>query len=222
MLSKFHGIFSPYGKISFIKRYIPNKGKVLDVGCGNNSPFRTKSLRPDIRYVGLDVGMCNQIADPSIYADELIITSPEDFASRIAKYTDEFDAVISAHNLEHCNDYEGVLFNMLKSVNGGGYLYLSFPCEDSVNFPSRKGTLNFYDDKTHRNIIRYKSVADTIKNSGFDIVFGRRNYKPFLLYLIGLLCEPVSILLKKVIPCSATWAFYGFETVIIAKKHQSN
>jgi hypothetical protein len=35
----------PKGKISFIKNYIPFKGKLLDVGCGNNSPILTKNSK---------------------------------------------------------------------------------------------------------------------------------------------------------------------------------
>jgi hypothetical protein len=39
---------------------LPRGAKVLDVGCGNNSAQSTKKLRPDIYYVGLDVGDYNQ------------------------------------------------------------------------------------------------------------------------------------------------------------------
>jgi hypothetical protein len=42
------------GKDSFIKILSPNSS-VLDVGCGNNSPYRFKTQRPDIYYIGLDI-----------------------------------------------------------------------------------------------------------------------------------------------------------------------
>ena len=40
---------------------------------------------------------------------------------------------------------------MLKKVKRGGSLYLSFPSAKSLSFPSRIGTLNYYDDITHNN-----------------------------------------------------------------------
>ncbi|MEM3334256.1 MAG: methyltransferase domain-containing protein [Thermoplasmata archaeon] len=45
----------------------------------------------------------------------------------IVELNQEYDAVISAHNLEHCNDRYGTLEAMLKVIKVGGKLYLSFP-----------------------------------------------------------------------------------------------
>ncbi|MDR1556299.1 MAG: class I SAM-dependent methyltransferase [Tannerellaceae bacterium] len=211
-------ILVPNGKSAFIKKYIPENGKVMDVGCGNNSPYRTKILRSDIYYIGLDIGIYNQSSDVNEYADEFIIVKPEKFHQAIEQYSNELDTVISAHNLEHCNDYSQVIGTMLNSLNRGGYLYLSFPCEDSVHFPSRKkGTLNFYDDSTHKHIISFESIIQTIELSGFSVIFARKKYRPFFLFFLGLLCEPFARITNRVLPY-ITWALYGFETVIIAKK----
>jgi SAM-dependent methyltransferase len=210
-------IIMVHGKHAFIMKYIPSNGKILDVGCGNNSPYITKNLRHDIFYVGLDIGLYNQHAPVNNYADKFILTTPEKFHCSIEQYSNEFDAIISSHNLEHCNDYSIVLKAMCQSLKKDGYLYLTFPCEKSVSFPSRKGTLNFYDDKTHTTVIPYQLTVDTLKQSGLDIIFARKRYKPLIPYLIGLLCEPLSWFLKKVFH-RVTWALYGFETVIIGKK----
>ena len=44
----------------------------------------------------------------------------------------------------------------------------------------------------------------------------KKSYKPFLLWFIGGLLEPISKITKRV--GSETWAFYGFEAIIIAEK----
>lgn len=178
-----------------------------------------KKNLPGIYYVGLDVGDYNQSVDPTTYADELIYVKSCDFRTAIEKYEDEFDTVISTHNLEHCDDYKGVLLAMINALKKGGLLYLPFPCEESVSFPSRKGTLNFYDDSTHQNVIPYLPTLQTIKESGANIVFKRKRFRPFIPFVIGLFYEPWGSLTKTL--CSVmkgTWALYGFETVIIVKK----
>jgi hypothetical protein len=106
---------------------------------------------------------------------------------------------------------------MCKALKENGTLYLAFPCENSVNFPHRRGTLNFFDDKTHNKIIPYQFTIDTLKQEGLEIVFTRKRYRPLLLSFLGLLFEPLSFLLKKTIN-GGTWALYGFETVIIGRK----
>jgi SAM-dependent methyltransferase len=204
----------PHGKRAFLQQIIPN-GKILDVGCGNNSPVIVKTLRPDCWYVGLDIGIYNQCNNFKDYMDEFILVEPEKFHMVIEQRPNEFDAVLSTHNLEHCNDYQSVLIAMLKSVNEGGYLHLAFPCEASVKFPKGRG-FNFYEDPTHINVIPYEQTIDTIKSFGFDIVFTRRRYRPVIYFLLGLLYEPFGWISKTMI--SPTWDLYGFETVIIAKK----
>jgi SAM-dependent methyltransferase len=208
-------LMKPHGNLGFIKNYIAPNGKVLDVGCGSNCPCKAKILRPDIHYVGLDIVDHSQSLAGK-YADELIATAPEKFNEPIEQWPNRFDAVISSHNLEHCNDYKNTLLSMFQSISGGGKLYISFPCEDSIHFPRRKGTLNFYDDPTHNNVIPFESVVNLIENNGFKIIYKRKKYKPFLGWLLGLLMEPFSRLSKKVLP--GTWVFWGFESIIIAKK----
>jgi 2-polyprenyl-3-methyl-5-hydroxy-6-metoxy-1,4-benzoquinol methylase len=136
-----------YGKRAFILS-IPDNAMVLDVGCGNNSPLYTKSLKPNITYIGLDIGDYNQTSRP--LADKYIITSPDLFASEIEKLSETVDCVISSHNLEHCIDRNRVVKAMVNALKPNGSIYLSFPCMDSVNFPgSRSGCLNYYDDSSH-------------------------------------------------------------------------
>jgi SAM-dependent methyltransferase len=195
---------------------LPRGARILDVGCGNNSAQATKKLRPDIYYVGLDVGDYNQQDPPAQHADEYIVTSSARFAEQIEKQPQSFAAVISSHNLEHCERPERVLSAMCRSLAPGGQLYLAFPSEASVNFPRRSGTLNFHDDEQHREVPRFREVIDRIRAAGLEIEFSAKQYRPPYKYLKGLLNEPRSALRKRVY--NGTWAFYGFESIIWARR----
>lgn len=203
----------PHGKDRFLMM-INSKGSLLDVGCGNNSPYHIKSMLPDVYYTGIDIGDYNQ-EKPNI-ADKYILTDPDQFADTIAGMPDSFDAVISSHNLEHCNHRDKTLDAMIKALKPGGFIYLAFPTEKSVNFPSRKGTLNYFDDTTHKeNPPDFNKIIKTLNENDIKIIFASSSYKPFILYSIGFLLEHLSMK-RKTTPF--TWAYYGFEAIIWAKK----
>jgi SAM-dependent methyltransferase len=203
-----------YSKSSFLKK-INHKGNLLDVGCGNNSPYNTKKEYPGIMYTGIDVGDYNQTKIN--LADDYIVVKPENFAEAIASMPKLFDTVISSHNLEHCNDREKTLDSIIKILKPGGYLFLSFPTEESINFPSRKGTLNYYDDSTHKDKPpEYDKIISKLKTNNIQILFANKSYKPFFWYLIGFFLEWKSKKDKEV--KTWTWAYWGFETIIWAKK----
>lgn len=202
------------GKIPFLKSLKKNVS-LLDVGCGNSSPSICKMLRSDIYYVGIDIGDYNQHKNPNDVADEYVLTTPEKFSKTIASYQNNFDAVISSHNLEHCNAPIYVLQAMLRALKSGGRIYLSFPCEASIAFPKRRG-LNFFDDDTHKNIFHVSDLLEIIKSEGFTIDIVIERNRPLILTLIGLMLEPISMICRKVM--IGTWELYGFESVIWATK----
>src|SRR3990172_11846191 len=105
----------PFGKGGFIKTIVKN-GKLLDVGCGNNSPSVIKQKRPDINYTGIDIDVYSQESGYEKYADRLIFTNPDNFHLEIEKFTNEFDSIICSHNLEHCFNYNAVLLAMLGAL----------------------------------------------------------------------------------------------------------
>jgi SAM-dependent methyltransferase len=206
----------PHGRERFL--LITNrKGRLLDVGCGNNSPYYIKLSLPDVFYVGLDIGDYNQQA--LSYADEYIVTQPETFSKKIAEMPKMFDTIISVHNLEHCNDRWGTLIAMTKALKADGYMYLAFPTEESVNFPSREGTLNYYDDETHKDTPPpYDDTLNILRANNMKIIFSSKSYKPWLFYIMGFLLEPLSRKWRKVPKGFPTWWYWGFECVIWAKK----
>ena len=208
-------VFNPRGRDRFLSG-LPQKACVLDVGCGNDSPRVFKATRPDLHYVGLDVGDCRQPVDPRSFADEYVIVEPQDFRDAIEDFGPRFDGIVSSHNLEHCDDPDGVVLAMAKALAPGGQLYLAFPTAASKKFPSRKGCLNFFDDPTHTRVPDYQKVCKLLSEAGLEIDFNREPYRPPLKFVLGLGLEPISALRAKVMP--GTWALYGFEAVIWARR----
>ncbi len=191
---------------------LPPDAAILDVGCGNDSPYRIKTCFPDMVYTGLDIGDYNQTKP--ILADRYVVTSPDQFASTIRDFGAQFDAVISSHNLEHCDAPDETLQAMLEVVKPGGKIYLAFPCQASIDFPHRRvTTLNYFDDPTHRGLPpSFDMVSQELLNGGFRLDHTIRRYRPALLWLLGLLQEPISRLIGRNL--QGTWALYGFETII--------
>ena len=202
----------PRSKQSFLCQLQPS-ADILDVGCGNDSPFFTKRLLPLCTYTGIDIADYNQTA--SYLADRYIITSPERFPDVVRQFKEHFDAVISSHNIEHCDEREKTFAAMLEAVKHGGRLFMSFPSANSVNFPRREGCLNYYDDPTHKDPPpkAEQFVAELCAN-GFDIEFATIQYQPIVDYIRGLIHEPVSRRRDKIV--AGTWEYYGFESIIWA------
>jgi SAM-dependent methyltransferase len=207
--------FRPRGIYSFLRKHITKNSFILDVGCGNDSSYRIKSLFPFINYTGVDIGDYN-LKSPNL-SDRYLIFSPITFSNEIASLSPDFDIVLSSHNLEHCNSPYETLGSMLDVLKSGGYMYLAFPCFESVNFPSRKVTLNYYDDSTHTSTpLDFNRVIQIIGVKNAEVIYFSKKYRPFFLWLIGLFQEPFSRLLRRNL--QGTWAFYGFETIIWVRK----
>ena len=205
---------NPKNKAHFIAQ-LPKSAKLLDVGCGNDSPSLVKSIRQDIYYVGLDVGDYNQSS--STQADEYLLIDPLNFAAGVYDGGRQFDAVISSHNLEHCFDRSSVLQAMTDAVADSGQIFLSFPTESSVSFPSRLGTLNYYDDSSHIDAPPvFSQVLSHLQKQGFKVNFSSPRYRPPLLWLIGLFQERTSSRRHRIM--FGTWGFWGFEAIIWASK----
>ena len=209
--------FRSLGKTSFYLS-LKKDASILDIGCGNNSPLRIKKMLPHCNYVGIDICNYNQKKNPNIYADDYIISEPKKFAYTILNIEKKFDAVISSHNLEHCDDRDAVLHAMCQKVAKGGFLYLSFPSQESVNFPSRKNTLNYYDDETHKGVPpNFTKILKIMKDYKIYPLRKEKNYQPIIFRILGIVLEPYARFTNKVLP--GTWEKYGFESIIIGIKH---
>jgi SAM-dependent methyltransferase len=218
IIEKIKKIVAPkYGYYNFLKSVNP-KGNFLDVGCGSSCSY-IRNVLPDINYVALDI-----IAyKPSLHdaASKYIQSTPEHFVETIESMEGYYDTVFSLHNLEHCNDRTKTTAAMAKALKNNGKMCLIFPSERSINFPTRKGTLNYYDDKEHQSKPpNFEEIIKILEKSNMTIIYKNAEYKPIVPYFIGLIFEPLSKITKKVkFGSYGTWAYWGFEAVIRAIKN---
>ena len=207
-------ILEPKGKVAFVKK-MQRGSSVLDVGCGNNSASLFKLINPQIKYTGIDIADYNLNLNDKGLMDEYIITTPEEFHNAIQN-SGKFDYIVCSHNLEHCNNWRTVVNSMCSVVKPGGEIFISTPSIKTLKFPSRRGTLNFLDDSTHNEIVDFEELSNIIKSFGFKITYIRISDKPLLLYLVGLFNEIPSRIKNRVL--RGTWAYWGFEAKLWAKK----
>lgn len=205
----------PLSKARFVIG-LASGANVLDVGCGNGSPSFFKRVNPSIRYTGLDIAEYGLDAADHAAADELIFVPSERFAEGIAGLGARFDAVVSAHNLEHVEQPEAVLRGMCSVLRPTGRLYLSFPSPASAGFPSRGGSLNFHDDPTHRWLPDLAVVRGVVERCGCRVVVSCRQNRPAIGRMLGAIEEPMSRWRGRVM--SFTWYYWGFESVVIAER----
>ena len=153
--------FRPRGQRSFISSIPKANCKILDIGCGKNSIF-LKSVKPNSSIYGVDVGFFQQTDESKALYDKLIICESEDFAQSIQNINEDFDITISNHNIEHCEDPKGTFSAMVDKTKVGGSLFFATPSLSSVDFPSRGGGLNFYDDPTHISVVDLYKLFELI------------------------------------------------------------
>jgi len=200
-------------KIGFIRKM--NGGKVLDIGCGNHSPTKTKNANPSIYYVGVDIHKYHIDDNDLRVSDEIYFFDVENYFEKIrTEINHSFDYIICAHVIEHVPDKE-ILFRTIKQkLATGGKCFMTTPNINSINFPSTSNTLNYYDDKTHLGMpITFQQIYDLCSKNELRLTTFRIRNRTFLSYTFGFLLEPFRILLKKSLPF--TWNYWGFEDLYI-------
>ena len=187
----------------------------MDVGCGNNGPYQAKMLRGDIYYIGLDVATYNQTFEN--LSDEYYELSPLAIIQYLRSNQEKYDAVLCAHVLEHSESRDELLKAMLGSLKVGGVLYLSFPSRRTIHFPSRAGSLNYFDDDTHQGLPPDTRIIDEIlRDCGCVSIYRKIFHRPLAGVIFGLLNEFASSYKRQIL--RGTWALWGFETVYWIKK----
>lgn len=139
VVSFFKKLLRPRGQRSFMSSIKKENCKILDVGCGNQSSYFFKQVKPDCVVYGIDVGDFNQSDESKGLYYQYIIAQPKTFSRSIKNIEEDFDIIISNHNIEHCNDPENTFRAMLDRTSLGGYLFIATPSLRSINFPSRGG-----------------------------------------------------------------------------------
>jgi 2-polyprenyl-3-methyl-5-hydroxy-6-metoxy-1,4-benzoquinol methylase len=205
-------------RIKKILPYInPESVRILDIGAGSHSASITKKWIPKAHYTGVD-------REKEYHNDPHDLEKMDTFIqmdltqlqfNQIPDNT--FDLIIMSHVIEHLHNGDQVLMGLTKKLKTGGIIYLEFPSERSVSFPSMRETLNFFDDPTHCRIFSIREIANLLMSSQFRIrQAGRRqSWQNILLMPIKI---PLQLLTKGYVKAGVFWDIYGFADYIIAQK----
>jgi ubiquinone/menaquinone biosynthesis C-methylase UbiE len=205
-------------KIKLAQKYLAKKDLfILDAGAGSHSASITKKWLPECHYTGIDIpGSYNNDEADFKAMDEFIemdLTKLEFEKIQDGKY----DMIVMCHVIEHLPNGDKVIASLLPKLKNGGLIYLEFPSERSVNFPSKRETLNFYDDPTHCRMFSIKEVSELLTQNKLTILSAgtRRQWINIILMPFKIIYQSIT---KGYVRGGVYWDYYGFADYVAAKK----
>ncbi len=212
-------------KFQYVRRRLSTSSiRILDIGCGNNSPSVTKRWFPGCHYTGADIQRYNlsEIDDAAMDAFFLLGADGSGYA---AIPDGSYDLVILNHVLEHMTEPAPVVAALSKKLKPGGYIWIAFPSLRSLSLPSSEDeTLQFCDDPTHIYLPDVREVANILLANGVKVLHAGRSREGFFTTLAD-----VTKLLKRVLRRLMTgrfsgrgmWYLLGFEDHVLGQRRLS-
>ena len=201
----------------FWRDFKDRKFKLLDVGAGNHSAQLTKQWFPKCEYYGIDqVRDYNNDKDDFEWMKEFyqLDLTQLDFDIIPNSF---FDVMILSHVLEHLKNGDKVLAGLLPKLRQGALVYIEFPSARSQRLPSKKGTLNFYDDPTHCRVFSAEEVSHMLRQQGCVIEKAGVRHNWIRIVLLPLLMLS-SKMKKGYVEGSVFWDILGFAEYVFARK----
>jgi len=144
--------------------------RLLDIGAGNHSASKIKSVFPQCEYHGVDM---ERDYNNSASDFQLMTAFYEMDLTRLEMSVipdDYFDGIWMVHVIEHLHKGDEVIRKLLPKLRKGGYMYIEYPGMKSTKLPSMHGTLNFHDDPTHVRIYAVKELTELLRQEGFEVI----------------------------------------------------
>ncbi len=210
-------LFVPQKFKLFYKKYKNQKISILDIGCGNQSPAITKFWFPNCTYSGvhkskhyndtaLDLSKIDHFYELNLEQDNL---------SQIPK--NHYDIIIMTHVIEHLQNGDAVLVNLLSKLKPGGYIYIEYPAFRSVHFPSMEGTLNFFDDPTHIRLYSQIELYNLFLQNQCTVIKGGTR-RDILFILLTPFLSIYNLIKYGHIKGSVMWDLMGFAEYLFVQK----
>jgi SAM-dependent methyltransferase len=205
-------------RLKTIGKYTDKKDlKILDIGSGSHSSTITKKWLPQCHYTGVDRDVSYDNTEEDIRnMDEFFLLDLTELAFD-AIPDDTYDVIIMSHVIEHLHNGDQVLPLLFQKLKKGGLFYIEFPCEASASFPSKKETLNFFDDDTHVRIWSIKEVANIFMKGKFNVKMAGKNRSWINIALMPIKI-PLQLITKGYVRGGVYWDAYGFADYLIAEK----
>lgn len=205
-------------KFRLMKRVFGNNSfNLLDVGAGNRSASKTKTLFPKCNYYGLDLDKNTNYIESDFHQMEKFYEIDLTLLNYNEIPDNFFDYINMAHVIEHLHNGDKVLPLLLKKLKNGGYFYIEYPGKKSLTLPKMNGTLNFYDDPTHVRVYSVDELSIIFKNNHCNILKcgTRRN-------LYYLLATPIRLIFTLIqtgkMRGNIFWDMLGFAEYLFVQK----
>jgi len=205
-------------RLKTIGKYTDKKDlKILDIGSGSHSSTITKKWLPQCHYTGVDRDVSYDNTEEDIQNMDEFFQLDLTELEYGAIPDDTYDVIIMSHVIEHLHNGEQVLPLLFRKLKKGGLFYIEFPTEASATFPSKKETLNFFDDDTHVRIWSIKEVANIFMKGRFHVKMAGKNRSWINIALMPIKI-PLQLITKGFVRGGVYWDWYGFADYLIAEK----
>jgi 2-polyprenyl-3-methyl-5-hydroxy-6-metoxy-1,4-benzoquinol methylase len=209
-------------KFQYVKRRFGSPSiRILDVGCGNNSPSVTKRWFPGCHYTGADIQRYNLGGEDDAAMDAFYLLGAD--GSGYAEIPDEsYDLLILNHVLEHMTEPASILAMLCKKLKPGAYIWIAFPSLRSLSMPSSVDeTLQFCDDPTHVYIPDVREVSNILLANGVKVIHAGRSREGLFTTLADV-TKLLKRLLKKMMTGRFSgrgmWYLLGFEDHVLGQR----
>lgn len=193
--------------------------RILDIGCGNNSPSTTKHWFPGCHYSGVDIQQYNN-NDGDLAAMDAFYLVGTDGSGYSAIPDNSFDLIILHHVVEHMANPEPIQATICTKLKPGGYIWIAFPSLRSLSLPSGEGTLQFCDDSTHVRVPCIRETANVLLANGVAILHAGRS-RSFIREVIGAAILPWAMLRRLMtgrLSGKGLWYILGFEDHVLGQR----
>lgn len=225
MISEYYNRFFPPFRLAWARRVFRGQSpQVLDIGCGNHSPVRTKQALAGCTYHGVDRGRWNSNAADRAACDRYFQVDLNAPAALQALPLAFYDLVVMSHVLEHLEHPADVLRGVHALIKPGGTLYVELPSARSLRLPCAlngwgpvRGCLNYRDDTTHLAPPDIAALRAVLSEAGFRVSplrYARLIRKILFMPLISVVC----LVVKGFIPASVLWDATGFSVYMTARR----
>jgi len=201
------------------RRLSGSRLRILDIGCGNNSPSTTKHWFPGCHYSGADIERYNLNDQDLAAMDTFYLLDPND-QEYSAIPDNSFDFIILHHVVEHIATPEPILAAICSKLKPGGYLWIAFPSLRSLWLPSAEGTLQFCDDPTHVYIPDIREISNILLENGVKVLHAGRS-RSFVRETIGAITLPWALLKRSFtgrLSGKGLWYILGFEDHVFGQR----
>ena len=203
------------------RRFSSPASRILDIGCGNNSPSLTKRWFPGCHYTGADIQRYI-LRDEDDAAMDAFYLLGVDGSGYAAIPDGSYDFVILNHVLEHIAEPVPVLAALCSRLKPGGYIWIAFPSLRSLSLPaSHDETLQFCDDPTHVYLPDVREVANILLANGVKVLHAGRSREGFFTTLADAL-KLLKRLLKRIFTGRFSgrgmWYLLGFEDHVLGQR----